>query len=165
MIYPSHRKYDESRQQPYLALLTRLRTALDRDDALLVTAGYSFSDQHINSIIFSALDNRPRAHAIALQFADSHPTDPLSKDARGRRNLLVLARNAATIGGTWGEWRLKEAVDERTAPFMDLAFDSDAVPEPGVPPLTGRFRLGDFVWLSRFLAAMTSSGSLSEATP
>ncbi len=165
MIYPSHRKYDESRQQPYVSLLGRLRSVLERDDALLVTVGYSFSDQHINSVIYGALDNRPRAHAVALQFGDLAPDETLVKDAKGRRNLLVLGRNAAVIGGSWGEWRLREAVDNRTAGFMDLAFDSDASLEKDAVAVTGNFRLGDFNWLSRFLAAMRTADLLPEAAP
>ena len=35
MILPSHHKYDESRKQPYSALLERLTRVLDRDDAIL----------------------------------------------------------------------------------------------------------------------------------
>lgn len=35
MILPSHYKYDESRKQPYSALLDRLGKVLDRDDAIL----------------------------------------------------------------------------------------------------------------------------------
>jgi hypothetical protein len=165
MIYPSHRKYDESRQQPYVSLLGRLRSVLERDDALLVSVGYSFSDQHINSVIYGALDNRPRAHAVALQFGDLAPDETIVKDARGRRNLLVLGRNAAVIGGSWGDWRLREAVDNRTAGFMDLAFDSDANPDPGGVAVTGNFRLGDFNWLSRFLAAMRTADLLPGAAP
>ncbi len=165
MIFPTHRKYDESRQQPYLALLTRLRTVLNRDDALLVTSGYSFSDQHINSVIFSALDTRPRSHVVALIYGELSATAQLASEAGRRKNLLVLGRNAAVISGQWGQWRLRDAVDDPTAPFMDLAFDSDAIPAPETPAVTGHFRLGDFVWLAKFLAAMKSSDALTENAP
>lgn len=44
MIMPSHHKYDESRKQPYTALLDRLRKVMERDDTILFVCGYSFSD-------------------------------------------------------------------------------------------------------------------------
>src|SRR5690606_7835556 len=40
MILPSHHKYDESRKQPYTALLDRLARVLERDDAILFVCGY-----------------------------------------------------------------------------------------------------------------------------
>jgi hypothetical protein len=76
MILPSHYKYDESRKQPYVALLDRLRRTLDQEDSILICVGYSFSDEHINGVIFDGLAARPRVHAYGLQFEevaiDSH---------------------------------------------------------------------------------------------
>ena len=60
MIFPSFEKYDESRQQPYAAIMDRLGRFLELDDALLIAVGFSFGDEHINNAIFSALENRPR---------------------------------------------------------------------------------------------------------
>jgi hypothetical protein len=45
---------------------------------------------------------------------------------------------------------LLEPVDAPTAELLDVPFDSDAQPED-VPAITGRLRLGDFAWFSRFL--------------
>ena len=70
MIYPSFQKYDESRQQPYSAFTDRLSRFLEQDDALLIVAGFGFGDEHINNLIFGALENRPRTHVYALQFEE-----------------------------------------------------------------------------------------------
>ena len=40
LIYPSHLKYDQSRQMPYFAMLDRLRVFLRSDQCILVTCGY-----------------------------------------------------------------------------------------------------------------------------
>jgi len=154
LILPSHLKYDESRRQPYLAYLDRLRSQLDKDDSILISCGFSYSDQHINAVIFDVLENRPRAHVVALVFGSLEPDSPVVKAARRLRNLLVLARNGAIVGGQEGSWQLIEPIDASTATFMDPAFDSNAAPSSIDEAQRGEFRLGDFVWLARFLETM-----------
>lgn len=157
MILPSHRKYDESRKQPYLALIDRLGKALARDGALLVTCGFSFSDQHINALLYGVLDNRPLSHVLCFQFSTLEVDDPLVRASSVRPNFLLFGPNAAVINGTWGEWRLREPVDNTTYPFLDVFFDSDGEPDTNKRATTGRMRLGDFNWLGRFLRDMGPS--------
>ena len=162
MILPSHKKYDESRKQPYQALMDRLGRVLAQDGALLVTCGFSFSDQHVNSLIFNVLDNRPLSHVITLQYSDLSEDSAIVRAAKGRPNLMVLGPNGGVLRGSWATWKLLEPVDNRTATFMDTLFDNDAVVEAGVESLTGRLRAGDFNWFCRFLAAMAEfPGDLS----
>ncbi len=128
---------------------------MDQDDSLLVTSGYSFGDQHINEILFDSLANRARSHVLALQYLDPEPGSDLVAAAERRSNLMVVGPTSGWIGGRRAPWRLLEPVDDSTARFMDLAFDSDAEPDPEKVSLTGRFKLGDFNWLSRFLLTLT----------
>lgn len=160
MILPSHWKYDESRKQPYMAYMDRLSRILNSEYALLITCGYSFSDEHFNAILYGALDNRNTSNVIALQFQDLKETDRLIDAAVRRSNLTVIGPNGGVISGTWGTWQLTQPVDNRTCSFMDIGFDSNALPEDGGSPaagstdLTGKMRLGDFNWFCRFLNAM-----------
>ena len=160
LILPSHRKYDESRKQPYVAYMDRLSRILNSEHALLVTCGYSFRDDHINDILYGALDTRNTANIIALQFHELNKNDDVSKAAVKRSNLSVIAPNGGVISGIVGLWQLTQPVDNKTSSFMDIAFDSDALPEKDGSPaavaadLTGRMRLGDFNWFCRFLNAM-----------
>ena len=110
MILPSFQKYDESRQQPYASFTDRLSRFLETDDALLVICGFGFGDQHINNLIFAALENRPRTHVYALQYVDPDQETDLAKRARKLDNLIVVGPNSATIGGRhdiWGPPRVK----------------------------------------------------------
>lgn len=153
LILPSFHKYDESRKQPYVAMLDRLhRVLVDREDGILITVGYSFGDEHINSVIFDALDVRERLHVFSLQYVDPAENHELMVRARSQRNLIVYGPRQAVVGGVTGEWRLHEPIDTRLAALMDIPFDSDAA-EPGAetPALSGRFRLGDFLWFGKFL--------------
>lgn len=160
VILPSHRKYDESRKQPYVAYMDRFVRMLNSEHALLVTSGYSFGDEHINAVIFGALENRSTANVIALQFQDLAEGHELVEAAIARPNLTVLGPNAAVISGIWGTWQLTQPVDSKTHSFMDAAFDSHGLPEEGGSPasessdLHGIFRLGDFNWFCQFLRSM-----------
>jgi hypothetical protein len=156
LILPSHYKYDEARKQPYAAFLERLGRVLEYDDAILITIGYSFGDDHINAVIFDALQVKPRPHVFSLHYLDPDEKHIIVTTAKNRLNLMVLGPKKAVITGVTGEWRLTSAVDNRTAPFMDIAFDSDALdPTSGVAEsLTGKLRLGDFNYFCKFLQSM-----------
>ena len=164
MILPSHRKYDESRKQPYVGYMDRLSHILNSEHALLITCGYSFGDEHINAILYGALDNRNTANIIALQFQEIKEEDNLVEAAVRRSNLTVIGPNGGVISGMWGLWQLSQPVDNKTCSFMDTAFDSNALPEDKgspaslSPDLMGRMRLGDFNWFCRFLNSMGALG-------
>jgi len=164
LILPSQRKYDESRKQPYMGYMDRLTHILNFEHALLITCGYSFGDEHINAILYSALDNRNTSNIIALQFQELNEEDSLVEAAVRCSNLTVIGPNGGVISGSWGLWQLSQPVDNKTCSFMDTAFDSNALPEdkgsPAAvsPDLTGRMRLGDFNWFCRFLNSMGGSG-------
>jgi hypothetical protein len=161
LIFPSFHKYDESRKQPYAAMLERLqRVLVEREDSILVTLGYSFGDEHINSVIFDALDVRDRLHVFSLQFEDPADTHELSIRARSTKNLVVYGRRRAIVGGVAGAWELSEPIDPHVAPLLEIPFESDAPSAgagSGAKPLTGSFRLGDFQWFAEFLDTITAS--------
>lgn len=152
LIYPSLHKYDESRKQPYAAILDHLSAVLNRpEEMVMLTIGYSFGDEHINAALFEALDVRERAHVISLQYVELPSDHTLIRRAAQRHNLIVYGPETAVVGGVRAPWRLVDPVDNRTADLLDIPFDSDAEPDPDAAALTGRFRLGDFAWLGRFL--------------
>lgn len=158
LIYPSSHKYDDSRKQPYVAMLEHLGRVLSRaEETVMITIGYSFGDQHINGVIFDALDERKRTHVVSLQFGELPDEHELIRRARQRANLLVLGPATAVIRGSRAPWRLLEPVDDRTADLLDVPFDSDAEPARDVVGLGGKFRLGDFQWFGRFLEGVVGT--------
>ena len=65
LIYPSHLKYDQSRQMPFYAMLDRLRAFLRADQCVMIICGYSFADEHLNAYIGQGLSGN-QMH-LALQ--------------------------------------------------------------------------------------------------
>jgi len=157
MILPSLRKYDESRKQPYVALLDCLGRFLEHQDCVMVTVGYSFRDQHVNEIIFDALERQGRGHVYALMYQEPDDLSDLLQRAQRQSRLVVVGPDSGVVGTERGPWQLVEPVQDVTAGILDLAFDSDAlVPgDEASVPLTGRMRLGDFRYLSRFLSSLS----------
>jgi hypothetical protein len=158
LVLPSSFKYDEARKQPYQAMIERFGRVLHQRESLLVTCGYSFRDEHIDSIIFDSLDRSPLTHVVALKHGPLDENHQLAVLAKEHPNLLVLAKNAACIGRRYGEWKLSKPVDDKTSSFMDIAFDS--TPSTGGVP-TAMLALGDFKRFARLLAGMESSGNKS----
>jgi hypothetical protein len=154
MIYPSFQKYDESRQQPYSAFADRLTRFLEQDDALLIACGFSFGDEHINNIIFGALENRPRTHVYALQFDDPKDDSDLATRAYLRPNMIVLGPSTAIVGGRRAGWL---RVDP--SPFLHglCTFQQEVLsrqpPEESQSP-DCLLRIGDFDVFSNFLQSM-----------
>lgn len=154
MILPSQRKYDESRKMPYLALMDRLASSLSTDGTLIVTCGYSWNDQHINSTILTALDTHPSNAVVALSYAELDEVPDLVELAAHRKNFIVIGPRTGVVRGQRKEWALPQTISKPTASFLDHSFDSDALPEQDGGPITGSMRLVDFNEFCRFLAAM-----------
>jgi hypothetical protein len=129
---------------------------LERDGALLVTNGYSFSDQHINAVILTVLDNRNRSSVISLQYGCLDELAPLVALAVQTPNLTVAARDGAIIGGKRYQWRIRGGPMLDLENYLDVVFDADAKEPGGDGPdfVTGSMRLGDFVRFCKFLDAM-----------
>lgn len=131
MIFPTFEKYDQSRQQPYVAYINRLDRFLEQDNALLVVVGFGFGDRHLNDIVIRRLESNPRTHVYALLYsADASLDSRLSSYAMQRGNLIIFRPNEGIIGGRRKTWTSSDSSD----------------------PVA----LGDFAVFCRFLGAMTN---------
>jgi hypothetical protein len=101
-IYPSDTKYIESRRVPFVVLQDRLRRALQQPETLLIVAGYSFGDSHLNELIFDAAARRERSEFIVFCFSDI--PDVLVARAGTTPNLQVIGGHEAILGGVRAEW-------------------------------------------------------------
>jgi hypothetical protein len=141
MIYPSHLKYDQSRRMPYLAMLDRLRSFLARGQAVLVTNGYSFLDQHLNEVILHGLRSNPTAVCFGLLFGPKAGYAAVLEKARMHPNLSLLAADGAVLGTAEGDWRTDA---QSSHPLHGLAVAGKAG--------SCEFLLGDFKVFGEFLS-------------
>lgn len=154
MIYPSHLKYDESRRLPYLAMLDRLKTFLGRGQAVLVTSGYRFADQHLNEVIFHGLRSNPTAVCFGLLHgARSNYANDLIKRQKNA-NLSLLASDGGVLGTINGPWK---AVADKDNLMHDLSVSMKEAPEGDADAVPScEFLLGDFRHFGRFLEKQLS---------
>ncbi|MBI5446567.1 MAG: SIR2 family protein [Deltaproteobacteria bacterium] len=146
MVFPSREKYADSRRLPFLALQDRLRHFIGSGEVLLLVAGYSFSDEHINEILLQGLRSNNRLAIDALVYGEEGPSGPSNRQLPDRtailgqqyRNLAVLGPDKAVIGGLIGPW----SKPSRKPPEGEQwSFWDDA---------SSSFALGDFQSMARF---------------
>ena len=103
VIYPSKEKYDSSRKQPFISYFDRLKTFLTNGELLFIISGYSFSDQHINEVIFNSLRQNNRLHIIVFAYSDD-TIDELYKISSSYLNLSAFSPKKGIINGEIAEW-------------------------------------------------------------
>jgi hypothetical protein len=102
-IYPSEMKYEESRRMPFVVLHDRFRRALKEPETLVLITGYSFSDEHLNELIFDAASRRERSEFIVLCYSEI--PDSLAVRASATPNLQVATGKEAIIAGVRAPWK------------------------------------------------------------
>jgi hypothetical protein len=130
-IYPSDAKYDESRRIPFVVLQDRFRRSLNMGETLMIVAGYSFNDQHLNEMIFEAATQRARSEFAIFCYEDI--SDMLVEKALITPNLQIISGSEAIIGGVRKPWE----------------HPSDSIPNLWIGDKCG---LGDFSNLAAYLA-------------
>lgn len=144
VVYPSKDKYDSSKKQPFIAYFDRLKNYLLRGELLFIFSGYSFSDQHINEVIFNCLRQNNRLTALVFFFQDSE-VENLYKLTSTYLNLTVFGPTKAIVNGNLGEWEYSKK-DLKPNEKLDLYWNE----------IKNQFKLGDFNELVNFL--ISSSG-------
>lgn len=162
LIYPSHLKYDQSRQMPYYAMLDRLRVFLRSNQCVLITCGYSFGDEHINAVIAQGLSGNPNAACIGMIFNDRVNVPKGVELAKRHANLTLLAADGGVVGTVDRPWG-STVKDENPAYSIAVATD---VPGSRTTALADRCKwlLGDFAALGRLLAHQLSSRDIEQGT-
>lgn len=146
VIYPSKEKYDSSKKQPFVAYFDRLKNYLLCGELLFVFTGYSFSDQHINEVIFNCLRQNNRLSVLIFFFKDEE-VESLHKITSSYMNITVFGPKKAIINGNLGEWSFPdlEEFKKDKKPFEHFWSETDE-----------KLLLGDFKALVNFL--ITNSG-------
>jgi hypothetical protein len=155
LIYPSHLKYDQSRQMPYYAMLDRLRVFLRTDQCVLLICGYSFADEHINAYVGQGLSGNPNASCIAMIFKDRSDVPKAVALAKRHANLTILAADGGVVGTVDRSWH---SVVKASNPVYRLAVGTElSGGRTKAPAEQCKWLLGDFAAFGEFLAYQLSS--------
>lgn len=163
LIYPSHLKYDQSRQMPFYAMLDRLRAFLRADQCVLLICGYSFADEHINAYFGQGLSGNPNASCIAMIFKDRTDVPKAIELAKRHANLSVLAADGGVIGTVDRNW-CRDV--KATNPAYQITVGTD-LPDwrTSAPDQQCKWLLGDFAALGRFLAHQLANRDVEQRLP
>jgi SIR2-like domain len=160
LIYPSHLKYDESRQMPYYAMLDRLGTFLRSDQCVLLTCGYSFGDEHINAYIGQGLAGNPDASCLAMIFSDRSSVPKAIALARRHANLTVLAADGGVVGTIDRAW--DSATRDRNPAYAIAVSKSLTAGRTNAPVDQCKWLLGDFAAFGQLLAHQLASRDVEQ---
>lgn len=152
VIYPSKEKYDSSRKQPFIAYFDRLKNFLSSGELLFIFTGFSFSDQHINEIIFNCLRQNNRLFCIVLCYTDTEVENLHKITKSSYMNLNVFGPKKAIVNGTLSDWAFDKTTLKDTEKY-DTYWDE----------AKGELKLGDFNELVNFLITYSGKAELIEA--
>lgn len=160
LIYPSHLKYDESRQMPYYAMLDRLGAFLRSDQCVLLTCGYSFSDEHINAYIGQGLAGNPNASCLAMLFNDRNSAPKAVALAKRHANLTVLAADGGIVGTVERPWA--NAIRDNNPAFPIAVGTNVLQGRSSAPAEQCKWLLGDFAAFGQLLAHQLASRDIEQ---
>jgi len=152
VIYPSKEKYDSSRKQPFISYFDRLKNFLSSGELLFIFTGFSFSDQHINEIIFNCLRQNNRLFCIVLCFTDKEVENLHTLTKSSYMNLNVFGPKKAIVNGTLEDWTFDKTTLKDTEKF-DTYWDETK----------SELKLGDFNQLVNFLITYSGKAELIDA--
>jgi hypothetical protein len=81
LIYPSSAKQNTSLSSPYTDIFREFKSKLSKPNNVLIVVGYSFSDEHINTLIYQALA-KPTFRLVVLGNPENFPQLQALKDPR-----------------------------------------------------------------------------------
>lgn len=123
IIYPVQSKKKHSLDLPYSEMLRQFVEALNKHNAVLIIAGYSFLDEHINDIIANAVAN-PDFNLLIFSFEE----EPQNNQSAFLRQLYQDAKNDTRItifyGNFFGDFKniinLLMPFPETNNPMQDI---------------------------------------------
>jgi hypothetical protein len=139
---------------PYLAMIDRMRSFLKQPTSIMLVCGYSFRDEHLNEALLQGAETNPSAAIFAVQYSKLEDYEPAVRIAKQCQSLNVLASDAAVIGGVEAPWKSARDVisTERLSTFWDKGAE-----QPDSDLVSGKFLLGDFNSLGKYLSLLISA--------
>jgi hypothetical protein len=120
MIYPNPAKDVETTQYPYAELFRDFAASICRPNAVVVTYGYGFGDDHINRVLLDML-TIPSTHIVIISYdTDSRVKGFCCENTREAQVSLLLGPHFADLAILVEHYLPKPALDYITGRMTEL---------------------------------------------
>lgn len=121
LIYPNPAKDVETLEYPYAELFRDFAAAVCRPNAVVVTYGYGFGDDHINRILADML-SIPSTHLVIISWDDAGERLQRFYERVGRDEQisLLIGNHFGALGTLIQHYLPKPAIDRTTLRMMEL---------------------------------------------
>ena len=137
MIYPNPAKDVETTQYPYAELFRDFAAAVCRPNAVVVTYGYGFGDDHVNRVLLDML-TIPSTHLVVIAYAADDRIKNFCRKTRDAQVSLLIGPHFADVTNLVDNYLPKPALDYITGRMTDLmkhrSFDPPAGAGAGGSP-------------------------------
>jgi len=137
MIYPNPAKDVETTEYPYAELFRDLASAICRPNAVLVTYGYGFGDDHVNRVLLDML-TIPSSHLVIISYEAHDRLKEFCSQTRDAQVSLLVGSHFADLSTLIDNYLPKPALDYISGRMTELMKHRpiDAI-DKGGDPLSG----------------------------
>lgn len=139
MIYPNPAKDVETTQYPYAELFRDFAAATCRPNAVVVTYGYGFGDDHINRVLLDML-TIPSTHLVVIGYSADERLRAFLAKTRGAQVSLLIGPHLADLSTLVENYLPKPSLDYITGRMTELLkrrppdhIEPEAEPAPAAP--------------------------------
>jgi hypothetical protein len=138
MIYPNPAKDVETTQYPYAELFRDFAAAACRPNAVVVTYGYGFGDDHVNRVLIDML-TIPSTHLVIMAYEADDRLKAFVEKTRDAQVSLLIGSHFANLETLVANYLPKPALDYISGRMTELlkhrpgepkASDPSAAPPP-----------------------------------
>jgi hypothetical protein len=135
MIYPNPAKDVETTQYPYAELFRDFAAAVCRPNAVVVTYGYGFGDDHINRVLLDML-TIPSTHLVIINYEADDRLEVFCDKTRNAQVSLLIGSHFADINILVENYLPKPALDYITGRMTELMKHRPVDEKPDESPAT-----------------------------
>ena len=132
MIYPNPAKDVETTQYPYAELFRDLAAAVCRPNAVVVTYGYGFGDDHVNRVLLDML-TIPSTHLVIVTYEADDRLKAFLVKTRDAQVSLLIGPHFADLATLIEQYLPKPALDYISGRMTDLLRHRPPDPKSGDP--------------------------------
>lgn len=133
MIYPNPAKDVETTQYPYAELFRDFAAAACRPNAVVVTYGYGFGDDHVNRVLLDML-TIPSTHLVVMAYVADDRLKAFIEKTRDAQVSLLIGPHFSDLATLVSNYLPKPALDYITGRMTELMKHRPLDPRAGDPP-------------------------------